>query len=62
MPAPPVVWRAEARSNLAAIIRYIADRDPSAARRMRAVVEAAVLPLAEHPCLSRTRTTSSSTA
>ena len=53
MPALPVIWRADARSNLAAIVRYIAGQNPSAARRMKAVIEAAVLPLAEHPFLFR---------
>ena len=53
MPALPLVWRAAARSDLASIVRYIADRDPSAARRMKAVIETAVLPLAEHPYLFR---------
>lgn len=53
MPALPLVWRAEARSDLAAIIRYIAVHNPTAARRMRVVIEAAVLPLAEHPFLFR---------
>ena len=53
MPALPVVWRAEARSDLATIIRYIADRNPPAAHRIKAVIESAVVPLAEHPLLFR---------
>ena len=53
MPALPLVWRAEARNDLASVVRYIADRDPSAARRMKTVIETAVLPLAEHPYLFR---------
>lgn len=53
MPALPVVWRVEARNDLATIIRYIADCDLSAARRMRAVIETAVLPLAVHLFLFR---------
>lgn len=50
----PVVWRAEARANLAEIIRFIADESPQAARRMRQLIESAVLPAAEHPYLYRT--------
>jgi toxin ParE1/3/4 len=53
MPALPVVWRAVARGSLGTLIRYIAEHDPSAARRMKAIIEAAVLPLAEHPYLFR---------
>ncbi len=53
MSALPVVWRAEARKSLTAIIRYIAEHNPPAARRMKAVIEAAVMPLAEHPFLFR---------
>jgi toxin ParE1/3/4 len=49
----PLVWRPAARDSLAEIIGYIADRNPSAARRMKALIEAAVLPLAEHPYLFR---------
>jgi toxin ParE1/3/4 len=49
----PVVWRPGARDSLAEIITYIAARNPSAARRMKAVIEAAVLPLANHPFLFR---------
>ncbi len=49
----PVVWRAVARDDLAAIIRYIAERNPQAGRRMKAVIEASVQPLAKHPYLFR---------
>ena len=49
----PVFWRASARANLAAIIRFIANDSPPAARRMRGLIEAAVLPVAEHPYLYR---------
>jgi toxin ParE1/3/4 len=49
----PVVWRSAARDDLAAIIRYVSARNPGAARRLRVVIEAAVLPLAEHPYLFR---------
>ena len=31
----PVVWRSSARAELAEIIRYIANEDPQAARRLK---------------------------
>lgn len=31
----PIVWRAEARANLAEIIRFIAKENPAAARRVK---------------------------
>ncbi|WP_374663665.1 type II toxin-antitoxin system RelE/ParE family toxin [Ramlibacter sp.] len=49
----PIVWRARARENLAEIIRYIARHDPAAARRIKTLIEQAVVPLAEHPYLFR---------
>ena len=44
-----LVWRAGARRDLAEIITYIATRNPTAARRMRHLIEDAVLPLPNHP-------------
>ena len=49
----PVLWRASARDDLAQIIRYIANENPPAARRMKRLLEEAVLPAAEHPYLYR---------
>ena len=49
----PVFWRAAARADLAAIIRFIANENPPAARRMRELIETSVLPAAEHPYLYR---------
>jgi len=49
----PIHWSAQALDELDAIIGYIAQRSPSAAERMHALIEAAVLPLAEHPYLCR---------
>ena len=49
----PVFWRASARDNLASIIRFIANDRPSAARHMRLLIEASVLPATEHPYLFR---------
>jgi toxin ParE1/3/4 len=40
---------AAARDDLGAIIRYIAKRNPQAARRMKVIIEEAVDPLADHP-------------
>jgi toxin ParE1/3/4 len=51
--ALPILWRQTARGDLAAIIRYIASHNVSAARRLRDIIETAVLVLAEHPFLYR---------
>jgi len=47
----PIVWRSAALADLATIVQYIAERNPAAARQMKALIEAAVLPLAAHPHL-----------
>ena len=49
----PVVWREEARSDLAEIITYIAERNPIAARRLKTRLEESVMPLQQHPLLFR---------
>jgi len=49
----PIIWRASARDDLADIIRYIANENPPAARRMKHLMEECVLPTAEHPYLYR---------
>lgn len=49
----PIVWRAAARADLTQIIRFIAEQDPQAARRLKSRLESVVLPLAEHPYLHR---------
>ncbi len=49
-----VLWRASARANLVSIIQAVATQNPGAARRLREVIEASVLPAAEHPYLYRT--------
>lgn len=49
----PIVWRASARSDLAEIIRYVAQVNPIAARRLRQVLMESVLPVSEHPYLYR---------
>lgn len=49
----PIVWRATARTDLVTILTYIADRNPPAARRLKEIIESAILPTAEHPYLFR---------
>jgi len=49
----PIIWRASARSDLAAIIRYVANVNPLAARRLRQVLMESVMPVSEHPYLYR---------
>ncbi|RFO94736.1 hypothetical protein DIC66_21910 [Rhodoferax lacus] len=49
----PIVWRASARNDLAEIIRYVANVNPLAARRLREVLMDSVLPTSEHPYLYR---------
>ena len=44
----PIIWRASACSDLAAIIRYVANVNPLAARRLRQVLMESVLPVSEH--------------
>lgn len=47
----PVVWLDDSISDLADIITFVAGENPSAARRLKARLEAAPLPLTEHPYL-----------
>jgi len=47
----PIVWRRAARRNLADILGVIATDSPTAARRMKGLIEGAVLPTSEHPYL-----------
>lgn len=49
----PIVWRMSARSDLAEIIRYVANVNPPAARRLRKQLMDSVLPVSEHPYLYR---------
>ncbi|MCZ2157984.1 type II toxin-antitoxin system RelE/ParE family toxin [Bartonella sp. 220] len=44
-----------ARNDLRQILTYIARENPPAARRMKKLLEACVLPLSEHPYLYRQR-------
>jgi toxin ParE1/3/4 len=49
----PILWRAEAQANLAAILEFIADRNPQAALALHDAVEWAVSQLPYHPYLYR---------
>ena len=48
-----IFWRDSARDDLRAIIRYIANENPVAARRMKGLLEASILPASEHPYMYR---------
>ena len=49
----PIIWKFDARADLASVIKYIAKSDILAARRMKKRLQEAVLPVAEHPYLYR---------
>jgi toxin ParE1/3/4 len=49
----PIIWRASASSDLAEIIRYVANVNPPAARRLRQVLMESVLSVSEYPYLYR---------
>ncbi|MDG0023409.1 type II toxin-antitoxin system RelE/ParE family toxin [Trinickia sp. Y13] len=49
----PIEWRVGARNDLVQIIGFIARENPAAARRLRELIDAATIPLAEHPYLFR---------
>ncbi len=44
-----IVWSDEARGDLRSLIEYIAPRNPIAARRMKTLLDEAILPAVEHP-------------
>lgn len=47
----PIVWAVDAEDDLAEIIRFVAERNPTAAQRLWNVLHDSVLPVAEHPYL-----------
>lgn len=47
------MWRASARDDLREIVTYIARDNPIAARRMKELLAASIIPAAEHPYLFR---------
>ena len=49
----PIVWKASARNDLREIVRYIANANPAAARRMKSLLEASVLPASTFPYMYR---------
>ncbi len=48
-----IVWSGEARGDLRSLIEYIAQRNPIAARRMKTLLDEAILTAVEHPYLFR---------
>ncbi len=48
-----LIWRASARSDLRAIVTYIAERNAPAAQQIKDAVEACAERLSEHPFLYR---------
>lgn len=49
----PVRWRPEALDDLLGIVAYIGQSDEAAALRFKSRIEAAILPLSDHPYLFR---------
>ena len=49
----PVLWRSKARLSLVQINNYIADRNPTAAQRLKDAIEQAASNLPQHPYLYR---------
>jgi addiction module RelE/StbE family toxin len=49
----PIVWRAEAQADFAAIITYIADRNPAAASRLAAAIGDTIERCASFPYIYR---------
>ena len=49
----PILWRESARDDLLRIVSFIAAENPQAARRLKNILENAILPVAEHPYLYR---------
>ncbi len=50
---PSLVWRAEARADLVAIVTYIADRNSDAADRLNAAIQHTTEQLPAHPYIHR---------
>ena len=48
-----IVWTDEARHDLRNLISYVSERNPPAAIRILALLEAAIIPAVEHPYLFR---------
>ncbi|MDW5501450.1 type II toxin-antitoxin system RelE/ParE family toxin [Pseudomonas lundensis] len=48
-----IEWSRSARQDLAEILDFVADDNPRAARKMKTLLTAAIVPAAEHPLLFR---------
>ena len=48
-----LIWREPARSDLRAIVRYISDRNPTAAEKLKDKIEACAERLVDHPYMYR---------
>jgi toxin ParE1/3/4 len=49
----PVQWQQDARNDLAAIIKFVAAQNTSAARALKAQIQDATVGLSDHPYLAR---------
>ncbi|PMS21177.1 plasmid stabilization protein ParE [Trinickia dabaoshanensis] len=49
----PIQWHPDARNDLVEIVGFIAKENPSAARRIYVLIDAATASLAKHPYLFR---------
>jgi len=49
----PIVWRKRALNNLAKIIGFISAENPTAAKKIKNLIQESILPVAEHPYLYR---------
>jgi toxin ParE1/3/4 len=47
----PIVWRKRAHKNLASILNIIANENPTAAIKIKGIIENSILPVADHPYL-----------
>ena len=47
----PIVWRKRATKNLASILEFIASENPTAAIKIKGIIQDSILPVAEHPYL-----------
>lgn len=49
----PIIWRLNARDDLAGIIRFVAAENPTAARHLRKLLMESVLPVSDQPYFYR---------
>ena len=48
-----IIWRQSARADLAAIVQFVAERNPYAARELKERIQSGVIPMADHPYMGR---------